>query len=325
MRSCARVLTALTICMAACISAYAQGQPYPTKPIKIVVPFAAGGSTDILARMTAETLSNALKQTVIVENKAGASGNIGMDAVSRASPDGYTLLFTSTNLTLNSAVITKTPFDPVRDFAGITMLAYAPLLLITQPDFGGHSLNSLIKYGIDNPNKLNFSSSGAGGAPHLAGEMLQIVTGIKMTHVPYGGAAQAITDIASGQVQMTFTTYLSAQAFVNSGRLRALAVTSEKRLSVLPNVPTFTELGYKNMEFGTMFGLLAPAGTKNEIVDRLYEAIRQTSANDAFKEKIELQGASMVINTPAEFNKYILNDVSKWDILIRKIGNISKN
>ncbi len=326
MRTVNIALALLTLSLSA-VTLQTQAQPaaYPTRPIRIVVPFAAGGSTDILARMTAETISQALKQTVIVENRAGASGNIGMDAVARATPDGHTLLFTSTNLTLNPAVIPNNPYSPVKDFTGITMVAYAPLLLITRPDFGGSSVKSLIQYGMDHPGKLNFSSSGAGGAPHLAGEMFQIISGVRMTHVPYSGASPAITDIVSGQVQMTFTTYISAQAFVSSGRLRALAVTSNSRLPVLPEVPTFKELGYKDMEFGTMFGLLAPSGTPPEIVNRLYEAVRQGAGQPAFKEKIEQQGASLVLNTPSDYNAYIREDVAKWDVLIRKLGGVGTN
>ena len=303
----------------------AQGTAYPTKPIRIVVPFAAGGSTDILARMTGETISRALKQPVVVENRAGASGTIGMEAVARAQPDGYTLLFTSTNLTLNPAVVDKTPFDPVKDFAGITMVAFAPMILVTRPDFGGESVKSLVKYGLEHPGTLNFSSSGAGGTPHLAGEMLQIVTGMKMTHVPYGGAAPAITDIASGQVQMTFTTYISAQAMLSAGKLRALAVAANARLPVLPNVPTFAEEGYKDMEFGTQFALLAPAGTPRPIIDALYQAIKEASANPDFKERIAQQGGYMVVDTPADYDKYIREDVAKWASLIKRIGGVGTN
>jgi tripartite-type tricarboxylate transporter receptor subunit TctC len=300
-------------------------EAFPNKPIRIIVPFAAGGSTDILARMTGETISKALKQPVIIENKAGASGNIGMEAIAKAAPDGYSLLFTSTNLTLNPAVYKKTPFDPIKDFAGITMVAFAPMLLITRPDFGGDSIKSLVKFGLEHPGKLNFSSSGAGGTPHLAGEMLQIATGIKMTHVPYGGAAPAITDIVAGQVEMTFTTYISAQAMLSSGRLRALAVASNERLAALPNVPTFAQEGYQNMEFGTMFGLLAPAGTPRPIIEQIYQTIKDASKQPAFNEKIVEQGGYMVVNTPLDYDKYLEEDVSKWVKLIKDIGGVTMN
>jgi tripartite-type tricarboxylate transporter receptor subunit TctC len=248
-----------------------------------------------------------------------------MEIVAKANPDGYTLLFTSTNLTLNPAVYPKVPFDPVKDFIAVTNVAYAPMILITRPDFGGDSLQSLIQYGKSNPGKLNFSSSGAGGAPHLAGEMFQLLTNIKMTHIPYAGAAPAITDIVSGQVQMTFTTYISAQAMLNSGRVRGLAVASLERLVALPNIPTFKEQGFDGMEFGTMFGLLAPAGTSPAIVNRLYQLIKTASVNPAFQENIVKQGGYMVVNTPAEYDKYIKDDVAKWDSFIKKIGGVSQN
>ena len=305
--------------------ACAQTADYPNRPIRLVAPFAVGGSVDILARTVAETLSKATNQPVIVENRPGASGNIGMEIVAKANPDGYTLLFASTNLTLNPAVYPKVPFDPIKDFVAVTNVAYAPMILITRPDFGGDSLQSLIQYGKSNPGKLNFSSSGAGGAPHLAGEMFQILTNIKMTHIPYEGAAPAITDIVSGQVQMTFTTYISAQAMLNSGRLRGLAVASLERLAALPNIPTFKEKGFEGMEFGTMFGLIAPAGTSPAIVTRLYQIIKTASENSAFKENIVKQGGYMVVNTPAEYDKYIKDDVAKWDSFIKKIGGVSQN
>ena len=303
----------------------AQTIDYPNKPIRLIAPFAAGGSIDILARMTADTLSKATNQAVIVENRPGASGNIGMEAVARARPDGYTLLFASTNLTLNPAVYPKVSFDPIKDFIAVTNVAYAPMILMTRPDFGGDSLQSLIQYGKSNPGKLNFSSSGAGGAPHLAGEMFQILTNIKMTHIPYAGAAPAITDIISGQVQITFTTYISAQAMLNSGRIRGLAVASLERLAALPQIPPFKEEGFEGMEFGTMFGLLAPAGTSVEIVNRLYQAIKIAATNPTFQENISKQGGYMVVNTPAEYDKYIKEDVAKWDSFIKKIGGVSQN
>ncbi len=316
-------MTALSFAMAG--PAQSEAAPYPDKPIRLIVPFAAGGSTDILARMTAQTISTALKKPVVVENRAGASGNIGMEAVARAAPDGYTLLFTSTNLTLNPSVIDKVPYDPVADFSGVTMLAFAPLLLFTRPDFEGNTLPLLIKYGLEHPGELNFSSSGAGGAPHLAGEMLKIRKGIDMTHVPYSGAAPAITDIVAGQVQMTFTTYVSAQAMLGAKRLKALAVASKQRLPVLPDVPTFAEEGLDDFEIGTMFGLLAPKGTPEPVLQSLYNAVKSASASPAFQQEIIRQGASVVVNTPAEYDTYIREDVDKWSKLIKQIGKVSGN
>jgi tripartite-type tricarboxylate transporter receptor subunit TctC len=297
---------------------------YPTKPIRLIVPWAPGGSTDILARTTAERLTRALKQSVIVENRAGASGNIGADAVARAAADGYTLLFTSTNLTLNPAVIPQTPYNPIRDFTGVTMVAFSPMLLVTKAGFAGDTLQGLIAYGKANPGKLNFSSSGAGGAPHLAGEMFKRATGLDIVHVPYTGAAPALTDVLSGQVQMTFTTYVSAQGMLSSGQMKALGVASKERLPVLPNVPTFAEQGL-DIEIGTMFGLLAPAGTPRPIVEKLYGIIKEAANDPAFQKQILQQGASVVADDPDHYNAYLREDVNKWAKLIKQIGGVSAN
>ena len=316
--------------LVACIStggahAAADAANFPERPIRIIVPFSAGGSTDILARMTADTLSARLKQPVVVENRPGASGNIGMGAVAKSAPDGYTLLFTSTNLTLNPFVIESIPYDPIKDFAGVTMVAFAPLLLFVRPDFQGNTLDKLVAYGKSHPGELNFSSSGAGGAPHLAGEMLKRRAGMDMTHVPYAGAAPAITDIVAGQVQMTFTTYVSARSMLEGGRLKVLAVASKQRLPVLPDVATFAELGMKDFEFGTMFGLLAPKGTPKEVIAKLYGAIHAASDTQTFKEQIISQGATVVVDTPDEYDAYLAADVKKWKAMIQEIGTISKN
>ncbi|CAM4375372.1 Bug family tripartite tricarboxylate transporter substrate binding protein [Bordetella muralis] len=297
---------------------------YPDKPIKIIVPWAPGGSTDILARSTAERLSQALKQPVIVENRAGASGNIGAEAAARAAADGYTLLFTSTNLTLNPAVIAHTPYDPVKDFTGITMVAFAPMMLVTKSGFAGDTLQGLMDYGKAHPGKLNFSSSGAGGAPHLAGEMFKRAAKLDMVHIPYSGAAPALADVLAGQVQMTFTTYISAQGQLAAGALKALAVASDQRLPVQPDVPTFAEKGL-DIEIGTMFGLLAPAGTPASAVDTLYQALKQASADPAFNASIIKQGGRMVMNTPQDYNAYLREDTQKWKNLVQQIGGVDTN
>jgi tripartite-type tricarboxylate transporter receptor subunit TctC len=308
------------------LAAQAQGSTagYPSKPIRLVVPWAPGGSTDILARTTAERLTTALKQPVVVENRPGASGNIGAEAVARAAPDGYTLLFTSTNLTLNPAVIAHTPYDPIRDFTGVSMVAFAPMMLVTKAGFAGDTLQGLIAYGKAHPGKLNFSSSGAGGAPHLAGEMFRMATGLDMVHVPYTGAAPALTDVLSGQVQMTFTTYISAQGMLAAGQMKALGVASKERLKIVPDVPTFAEQGL-NIEIGTMFGLLAPAGTPRPVIDRLYAVIRQAAADPAFQQKILQQGGSVVADDPDHYNAYLRDDVAKWSRLIKQLGGVGTN
>jgi tripartite-type tricarboxylate transporter receptor subunit TctC len=318
------VLVLATLAFGPSTRAQGDAAHYPSRPIRMIVPWAPGGSTDILARTTAERLTLALKQPVIVENRPGASGNIGAEAVARAAPDGYTLLFTSTNLTLNPAVIPHTPYDPIRDFTGISMVAFAPMMLVTKAGFAGDTLQGLIAYGKAHPGKLNFSSSGAGGAPHLAGEMFRMATGLDMVHVPYTGAAPALSDVLAGQVQMTFTTYISAQGMLAAGQMKALGVASRERLKVAPGVPTFAEQGL-DIEIGTMFGLLAPAGTPRFIIDKLYAAIEQAAKAPAFQEKILQQGGSVVADDPDHYNAYLREDVAKWARLVKQLGGVGTN
>ena len=303
------------------IAAYADN--YPSKPVKLVVPFAAGGSTDIVARATARALAKSLGQSFIVENRPGASGNIGAEIVAKAAADGYTLLVATTNVTLNPAVTRVLPYDPVRDFSAITMVAFAPMVLVTQPGFGGKSLSELTQYIKANPGKMNFSSSGTGGAPHLAGEMYKMGAGLEMVHVPYNGAVPAITDILTGQVQMTFTTYLSAQGLLKSGKLRALGVGSANRLPLLPEVPTFNESGFKDFEIGTMFGLVAPAKTPQDIVQKIYTTLESAAQTKEFRDQIIEQGGEVVVNTPEAYADYIAKDVEKWKRLVKQIGNVN--
>jgi tripartite-type tricarboxylate transporter receptor subunit TctC len=303
------------------LGAHAQSD-YPARTVKIIVPFAAGGSTDVLARVTGQVLTKALGHSFIVENRPGASGNIGAEVVALAAPDGYTLLFTSTNLTLNPAVTKNLPYDAVRDFAPVTMVAFAPMVLITRPDFGGGNIRDLVAYLKANPGKTNYSSSGKGGAPHLAGEMFKLGAGLDIVHVPYNGAAPALTDVVSGQVQMTFTTYISAQSLLQGGRVKVVAVASGQRLPLLPGVPTFAEAGYKGIEIGTMFGLLAPAKTPSAVIQKIYGAIRDAAKSEELKQQILMQGGEVVVNSPEVYTRYIAEDVDKWKKLIARIGDV---
>jgi len=301
----------------------AHSQPagdYPTRPVRIIVPFATGGSTDILARSVASILTKELGQPFVVENRAGASGNIGAEAVAKAAPDGYTLLFTTTNLTLNPAVTKALPYDAVADFAPVTMVAFAPMILIKGPAVKANSLPELIAEIRAQPGKFNFSSSGKGGAPHLAGELFRAGANLDMVHIPYNGAAPALTDVASGQVQLTFTTYISAKPLMSGKKVSALAVASKERLAALPEVPTFEEAGVKGVEIGTMFGLLAPAKTPPGVIRRLYDALAKAAKTPEFLAQIAEQGGNVVLNSPADYSTYIQADVVRWKELITKIG-----
>ena len=306
-----------------CTATFAQtAATYPSRPVKIIVPFAPAGSSDILARTVAGILSKELGQTFVVENRAGASGNIGAEAVAKAEPDGYTLLFTTTNLTLNPAVTKVLPYNAVTDFVPVTMVAFAPMLLIKGPQVQANSIRDLVAEIRKQPGKFNFSSSGKGGTPHLAGELFRMSANLDMTHIPYNGAAPALNDVASGQVQLTFTTYISARPLMSGKKVTALAVASRERLSALPDVPTFEEAGVKGVEIGTMFGLLAPAKTPPEIVQRLYGALAKAGQSAEFKAQIAEQGGNVVLNTPADYATYIRTDVARWKDLVTKVGGV---
>ncbi len=294
---------------------------YPSKPIKIIVPFAAAGSTDILARSLANALSRELGQSVVVDNRPGASGNIGAEAVAKAAPDGYTLLYTSTNLTANPAQM-KVPYDVTRDFAPISRIAFLPLVLIKSAQVPSQSVQDLVSVVRANPGKYNFSSSGKGGAPHMAGELFKSAAGLDMTHVPYNGAGPALNDVAAGLVQLTFTTYTSAQALLKTDKVSAVAVAGKRRLVSLPQVPTFEESGVKGLEMGTMNGLLAPAKTPQPVIDKIYAAVLRAAERQEFKAQFVEQGAELLVEDPAQFAAYIRSDVQRWKELTARIGGV---
>jgi tripartite-type tricarboxylate transporter receptor subunit TctC len=299
----------------------AQASDWPAKPIRMVVPFAAAGSTDILARVLARALAAELGQSVVVDNRPGASGNIGAEAVAKAPADGYTLLYTSTNLTANPALM-PVPYDVVRDFTPISRVAFLPLALFKSPQVQAKSVAELVALVKANPGKFNFSSSGNGGAPHLAGELFRMAAVLDMVHVPYNGAGPALADVASGQVQLTFTTFTSAQALLAGKRVDAVAVANRNRLAVMPDVPTFEEAGIKGMEIGTMNGLLAPAGTPPAVVAKIYGALQKAGQGQDFRRQFVEQGGEVLLENPATFATYIRDDVARWKALIPKIGGI---
>ena len=315
-------LKAAAAVVAALWGGLAMAQPdYPTKPIKIIVPFAAAGSTDILARTLANALSRELGQSVVVDNRPGASGNIGAEAVAKAAPDGYTLLYTSTNLTANPAQM-SVPYDVTRDFAPISRIAFLPLVLIKSSQVPANSVPELVSVIRANPGKYNFSSSGKGGAPHMAGELFKSAAGLDMTQVPYNGAGPALNDVAAGMVQLTFTTYTSAQALLKTDKVSAVAVAGKRRLVSLPQVPTFEESGVKGLEMGTMNGLLAPAKTPQPVIDKIYAAVLRAAERQEFKAQFVDQGAELLVEDPAHFATYIRSDVQRWKELTARIGGV---
>jgi tripartite-type tricarboxylate transporter receptor subunit TctC len=298
----------------------AQGQVYPERPIRIVVPYAAGGATDTVARVIGQQMSEKLGQPVVIENKPGADGNIGAEFVSRATPDGYTILMGDVgNLTMGPAVRKSTPYDAVRDFAPITQLVSAPNILAVHPSVPASSFTEFITYAKANPGKLSYASSGTGGSAHLAGELLKRATGIDMVHVPYKGASAAVTDVIRGDVQVIFGLSV-VLPHVKDGKLRALAMTGPKRAAFLPNVPTIAEMGFPGFEATAWYGLLAPAGTPKPVIARLHEVAADALKVQQVREKLEAAGNDIVGGTPDQFAAYIKTEQKKWADIVNAAG-----
>ena len=315
---------------AACLVAGgAQAQTaWPTKPVKIVVPFAAGGTTDILARAMAPELSKAFGQQFIVDNRAGAGGNVGADIVAKSAADGYTLLMGTVGTHgINRALYAKLPYDPIKDFAPITLVAGVPNVMEMNADkakaLGITNVQEFIKYLKVNPAKLNMASSGNGTSIHLAGELFKSMTGTFMTHVPYRGSGPALLDLVGGNMDVMFDNLPSSLPQIKAGKLVPLAVTSARRSAALPDVPTVEEAGgpaLKGYEASSWFGLLAPAGTPADIVNRVQQETAKALAAPAVKEKLQAQGAIPGGNTPAEFARMIDAEHIKWAKVVKASG-----
>jgi tripartite-type tricarboxylate transporter receptor subunit TctC len=300
-------------------AAAAQGS-YPNKPLHLIVGYAPGGPTDIVARLVAAKMQESMGQPVIVENKPGAGSNIASEYVVKSAPDGYTLLVGSIANATNMVVYKHLSYDTLRDLAPITQLMSAPSVLVVTPGFPAKSLQELIALAKRNPGKYAFASTGSGGSPHLAGEMLKMRAGIDLIHVPYKGAAPVQADLIGGQVQMAFETALSVVPHVQSGQLRAIAVASNKRLAQLPDVPTMAEAGLPDFEVSSWNGLFAPAKTPPEIIARLHEAAVKALAAPDVREKFTAQGAEAVGSTPEDFHAYIRAEIEKWGKVVRASG-----
>ena len=303
-----------------CTGGAAAQAGYPNKPIRMIVPFAAGGSTDNLARTMAQKLSELLGQPVIVDNRPGGNAIIGSEALTKAAPDGYTIMMTSVDHTVIPQLL-PTPYDPVKDFAPVGAVSYTQLLLVVNPSVPVNSLQELIAYAKANPGKLNYASSGSGGVPHLTGEMFASQTGIRMQHIPYKGGGPAMIDLVGGQVQLTFAIPINAIPHIKNGKLRPIAITGTSRNEALPQVPTFTESGVPGLDVKTWFAVFAPVGTPKPIVDKLSEDIRKALAMPDVKEKLAAQGMEPYVTTPDEFAAIVKADVAKYGQVI-KAGNI---
>ncbi|MFJ4293895.1 tripartite tricarboxylate transporter substrate binding protein [Cupriavidus sp. NPDC089707] len=300
--------------------------PYPSKPIRLVVPFAAGGTTDILARAVAAELAKLPGWNVVVDNKPGAGGNIGADIVAKAAPDGYTLLMGTVGTHgINQSLYAKLPFDPIKDFAPITEVAAVPNVLVLNPAFAQQnkidSVKDLIAYARANPGKLNMASSGNGTSIHLAGELFKTQTKTFMVHFPYKGSGPALTDLTGGTMQVMFDNLPSSMALIKAGKLKALAVTSAKPSPALPGVPTIAQAaGLPQYEASSWFGMLAPAGTPPEIIHRIQQEVAKALGAPAVRERLQAQGAEPVGNTPEQFAALIRAETTKWAKVVKDSG-----
>ncbi len=299
---------------------------WPTKPVKIVVPFAPGGTTDILARAVAPELSRAFGQQFVVENRAGAGGNLGAEVVAKSPADGYTLLMGTVGTHgINKALYERMPFDPQKDFAPITLVAGVPNVMVMNTDkakaLGINSVADFIRVAKTQPGKLNMASSGNGTSIHLAGELFKSMSGTFMVHFPYRGSGPALLDLIGGNMDVMFDNLPSSMPHIKSGKLKALAVTSAQRSTALPDVPTIEEAGkLKGFEASSWFGLLAPAGTPPEVVNRLQQEVAKALNSPAIKERLQAQGAIPSGNSPAEFAKLIDSEIKKWAQVVKVSG-----
>ena len=299
----------------------ALAQAYPTKPVTIIVPFAAGGTTDILARIIGQALTAELGQSVVVDNRAGAGGNIGGQAAAKAAPDGHTLFMGTVGThAINASLYKKMPFDPVKDFAPLTRVANVPNLLVANPAQPYKSVKDLIAYAKANPGKVNFGSSGNGSSIHLSGELFKSLAKVDMQHAPYKGSAPAVTDLLGNQIGIMFDNMPSAIQHVRSGKLVPLAVTTAKRSPELPNVPTIAEAGVPGYEATSWFGMFAPAGTPAPVLAKLNAAIVKVLGQPDVKKKINEQGAEVYSETPEQFAAFIQAESVKWGKVVKESG-----
>ncbi len=311
-----RFALALLVLMPWCAGAQT---PYPSKPVRFIVPSAAGGGTDIIARAVAQKLSEALGQQFVVDNRPGAGQMIGIELVAKSPADGYTILMAASTLAINSIMYKKVPYDPVRDFAPITQAASLPNILVVHPSLPVKSVAELVEYARRQPGKLNFASAGIGTSPQMSIELLKSMTGIDMVHVPYKGTSPGVVDLLAGQVSVMAPNLLTALPHIKAGKLRALAVTSAKRTGALPEVPTVAETlpGYESAQW---YGVLAPAGTSREIVARLHAEIVRALKHSDVKDRLAADGAEPVGSSPEEFAAFIKSEIDKWARVARAAG-----
>jgi tripartite-type tricarboxylate transporter receptor subunit TctC len=299
----------------------AQAQEYPAKPIRIVVPFGAGGPTDVMTRALAQKMSEAFHQSMIVDNRPGAGGNIGADIVAKAPPDGYTLLVgTNGPLAANLTLFGKLPYDPLKDLTPITLFTYLPNMLAVHPSVPARNVLELIALLKSKPGEYSFASGGNGTSSHLSGELFKTLTGVRMNHIPYKGDGASMIDVIGGQVPIVFCSVLAGMRYIESGKIRALAVTSGKRVPAVPDLPSIAESGLPGYDLSAWYSVMAPAGTPREIVDKLNSALVKIIRDTDLKQKIESMGGIPVGSTPEEVTELIKADIPRWGKLVKESG-----
>jgi len=301
-------------------AAPAFAQTYPSRPVKMVVPFAPGGATDIIARSVAQKLSERLGQSVVIENKPGAGTTVGNAEVAKAKPDGYTLLFAPTPFVISQVVYPTLPYDPRKDFTPVSLLATSPFILVTNLAVPARSVAELVALAKAKPGTLTFCSAGNGTVPHLAGELFKLRAGVDIVHVPYKGGGPAIVDLVGGQVNMMFATPIEVSQHVQAGKLRVLGATSGKRLPAFPDTPTLAESGYPGFEVASFFGVLAPAGTPPEIVNKLATELAAVMELPDVRERFAAQSAEANVQGPAAFAKFLDAEREKWADIVKRSG-----
>jgi tripartite-type tricarboxylate transporter receptor subunit TctC len=308
---------ALLVCVGADVSG---AQDYPTRPVRIIVGFPAGAAGDLISRALAAHLGNALGQQFVVENRPGASSNIATEYAARAPKDGYTLFLGTVANTVNAAVYSKLPFDFTKDFTPIELLATVPVVLVAHPSLGVNSVKELIALAKAKPGQLNFASSGIATTPHLAGALLNVRAGIKLVHVPYQGSSPAITDLLAGRTQIMFSPVSVVLPHIRSGKLKALAWAAPKRSSVLADVPTVAEVGLPELDASIWFGLMAPAGTPQPILDKLSTTLNKLLMSEALLSQLKTMGYEPLGGTPDDFNRYVASELRKWTAAVEAAG-----
>jgi tripartite-type tricarboxylate transporter receptor subunit TctC len=317
-RACSIVLALLVGLLA--FASPASAQTYPDRPITLVVPYPAGGGNDVLGRLVAERMSKALGATIVVENRGGAGGTVATRQVAKSAPDGYTILIATSSLAINPALYPTIGYDPIKDFAPIGLLASGANVALVHPSVPANSIKELIDLAKKNPGKLNFASTGSGSSVHLAAELFAAMAGIKINHVPYRGSGPALNDLLGGHVSMMFATVPSSAGIVSGGKVRALGVSSTKRLAAFPDLPTIAEAGLPGYAAELHYGLVAPAGTPRPIIDKLNAALRSALEDTALRERLAREGAVPLPSTPEEYATDIAAEEKMWGKIIHDAG-----